>query len=60
MKTKEKLTDEEIEKVSGGASGVIKAKSIEKVEKEETQEAGLQKYRPGLEDWNQINTPDPN
>ena len=62
MKTKEKLTDEEIEKVSGGASKDIKVKvkAYDKIEKEETQEAGLQKYRPGLEDWNQINTPDPN
>lgn len=58
----DELTDEEIEKVSGGASKdvKVKAKPYDKIEKEETQGAGLQKYRPGLEDWTQINVPDPN
>lgn len=58
----DELTDEEIEKVSGGASKdvKVKAKSYDKIEKEETQGAGLQKYRPSLEDWTQISVPDPN
>ena len=58
----DELTDEEIEKVSGGASKDIKAKvkAYDKIESEDRQEAGLQKYRPGLEDWTQINVPDPN
>ena len=58
----DELTDEEIEKVSGGASKdvKVKVKSYDKIEPEDSQEAGLQKYRPGLEDWTQINVPDPN
>lgn len=55
----DELTDVEIEKVNGGASGVIKVKAYDKIEKESSQEAGIQKYRPGLEDWIQKNTPDP-
>lgn len=52
METKENLTDEEIEKVSGGASKDVKVKDkpYAKIEPEDSQEAGLQKYRPGLED----------
>lgn len=52
METKENLTDEEIEKVSGGASKdvKVKVKPYDKIEPEDSQEAGLQKYRPGLED----------
>ena len=58
----DELTDEEIEKVSGGASKdvKVKVKPYDKIELEDSQEAGLQKYRPGLEDWTQINVPDPN
>ena len=55
----DELTDVEIEKVNGGASGVLKGKAYDKIEKESGQEAGIQKYRPGLEDWIQKNTPDP-
>ena len=51
------LTDEEKEKVSCGASIVVKHENYIKIE-EENKESSLLKYRPNLDEWGQRNTPD--